>query len=126
MNNIKEDNSPNISKAKTKKSFAAKYIKPMLDGSFLSKETSSKELPFIAFILLLIILFISNTFVAQNTVRSINNYKQQVKELRIKSIAVKARLMDNTRQTQIANKVKKLGLHESLTPPKKIFIEKEK
>jgi len=108
---------------KSKKSFASAYIKPLLDGTFLSKENTTKELPFIAFILLLIILFISNTFWAQNTVRKINKYKNEVKELRIKSISVKARLMDNTRQTQIADKVKNMGLYESLTPPKKIYIQ---
>lgn len=78
-----------------------------------------------AFLLFLIILFISNTFWAQGTVRKIDKYKQEVKELRIKSISIKAKLMDNTRQTQIADKVKNLGLQESLTPPKKIFIDKK-
>ena len=77
-----------------------------------------------AFLLFLIILFISNTFWAQGTVRKIDKYKQEVKELRIKSISIKAKLMDNTRQTQIANKVKNIGLEESLTPPKKIYVKK--
>lgn len=122
MNKPIENNTP-AKAAKSKKSFASAYIKPLLDGTFLSKENTTKELPFIAFILLLIILFISNTFWAQNTVRKINKYKNEVKELRIKSISVKARLMDNTRQTQIADKVKNMGLYESLTPPKKIYIQ---
>ncbi len=125
MNNIKEDISPKKQTAKTQKNFISAYIKPWLDGSFLSKESSAKELPFMVFLLFLIILFISNTFWAQGTVRKIDRYTQEVKELRIKSISLKAKLMDNTRQTQIAGKVKDLGLVESLTPPKKIYIKIE-
>lgn len=78
------------------------------------------------FLLFLIILFISNTFWAQGTVRKIDKYKREVKELRINSISMKSKLMDNTRQTQIADKVKNLGLVESILPPKKIYVKKEK
>ncbi len=124
MNKIKDDTNPKKAPEKAKKNFANAYIKPLLDGSFLSKESSTKELPFMAFLLFLIIIFISNTFWAQGTVRKINKYKDEVKELRIKSISIKAKLMDNTRQSHIANKVKNLGLNESLKPPKKIYVKK--
>lgn len=125
MNKVKNDINPKEAPKKVKKSFATAYIKPLLDGSFLSKESSTKELPFMAFLLFLIIIFISNTFLAQGTVRRINKNKEEVKELRIKSISIKAKLMDNTRQSHIANMVKKLGLNESLKPPKKIYVKKE-
>lgn len=125
MNNIKEDTSPLKVTVKSRKGFASAYIKPLLDGSFLSKEGSAKELPFMGFLLLLIIIFISNTFWAQGTVRKIDKYEQEVKELRIKSISVKAQLMNSSRQTLVAKKVKDMGLEESLLPPKKIFVEKE-
>jgi hypothetical protein len=125
MNKVKDNINPDEGSKKARKSFASTYIKPMLDGSFLSKENSAKEFPFMAFLLFLIILFISNTFWAQETVRKINKYKEEVKELRIKSISIKAKLMDNTRQSHIAKKVKNLGLNESLKPPKKIYVKKE-
>ncbi|MBN1651698.1 MAG: hypothetical protein JW857_10240 [Bacteroidales bacterium] len=125
MNDFNKDIAPDEGHKKIQKNFASTYIKPLLDGRLFSGENSQKELPFMAFLLFLIILFISNTFWAQGTVRKIDKYKQEVKELRIKSISIKAKLMDNTRQTQIADKVKNLGLQESLTPPKKIFIDKK-
>lgn len=126
MNKVKDNIKPNKEAPKTHKSFMSTYIKPLLDGSILSPESTSKELPFMIFLLFLIILFISNTFWAQGTVRKIDKYTQEVKELRIKSISVKAKLMDNTRQTNIVNKVSDLGLVESTVPPKKIYVEKEK
>ncbi len=125
MNKVKNDIKPDNERQKPRKSFVSAYIKPLLDGSFLSTESSTKELPFMVFLLFLIILFISNTFWAQGTVRKIDKYKREVKELRIKSISVKSKLMDNTRLTQIADKVKNLGLVESMMPPKKIYVEKE-
>ncbi len=125
MNKINHDSDLKKEVKRVKKSFASTYIKPLLDGSFLSSESSTKEFPFMVFLLFLVILFISNTFWAQGTVRKITKYKNEVKELRIKSISVKAKLMDNTRQTKIANKVKHLGLEESTQPPKKIYINKE-
>jgi len=124
--NQRNENKTSESKTRPKrKGFVSSYIKPLLDGSFLSKESSTKEFPFMVFLLFLTILFISNTFWAQSTVRKINKCKQETKELRIKSISVKAKLMDKTRQTYIANKVKSLGLKESMIPPKKIYVEKE-
>lgn len=125
MNKINENILPKEVAPKKKKSFGSIYIKPILDGTFLSKESAAKELPFISFLLLLIILFISNTFFAQNTARRIYKYKQEVKELRLKSISVKSKLMDNTRRTVIIEKVKDLGLIETLIPPQKIFAEKK-
>lgn len=125
MNKVKENIEEKVVRPRNKKSFLSSYIKPLLDGTFLSKEKNAKELPFIGFILFLVIIFISNTFLAQNTVRKITRYKKEVKELRLKSISVKSKLMDNTRQTQVAQRVQNLGLHESLVPPKKIYVSKK-
>ncbi|MFH1001600.1 MAG: FtsL-like putative cell division protein [Bacteroidota bacterium] len=124
MNQVKENSEEKVQKTGNKKSFLNMYIKPFLDGTFLSKESHEKELPFVGWVLLLVIVFISNTFWAQDTVRKITHYKIEVQELRLKSIAVKSKLMDNTRQTQVAEKVRNLGLHESMTPPKKIYYKK--
>lgn len=124
MNQVKENSEEKVQKTGNKKSFLNMYIKPFLAGTFLSKESHEKELPFVGWVLLLVIVFISNTFWAQDTVRKITHYKIEVQELRLKSIAVKSKLMDNTRQTQVAEKVRNLGLHESMTPPKKIYYKK--
>jgi len=103
--------------------FFIRNIRPILDGSIISRERTEKNFPFIFYIILLIILFISNTFHAQDTQREIIRTKEEVKVLRIKSIYVKSLLMESTRPTKMAELVKGMGLKESEVPPQKIIVK---
>lgn len=123
MNKIKEQEKEVKKERKKSTNFFFRYIRPVLDGSFISREKTEKNFPFIFYILLLIILFISNTFRAQDTQRQINKTKEEVKALRIKSIYMKSQLMESTTPTKMADLVKHLGLEESEVPPQKITIE---
>ena len=107
-----------------KKNFFFLYIRPILDGSIISRENTVRNFPFIFYIILLIILFISNTFRAQDTQRRINQTTKEVHTLRIKSIYMKSQLMESTRPTKMAKMVKKLGLQESSVPPQRIIVKK--
>ncbi len=82
-----------------------------------------RNFPFIFYIILLLILFISNTFRAQDTQRRINHTTEEVQTLRIKSIYMKSQLMESTRPTKMAKMVKKLGLQESTVPPQRIIVK---
>ena len=106
------------------KSFLFRYVRPILDGSIISRERTEKDFPFIFFIIFILIIFISNTFRAQNTQREINKTKQEVQVLRIKSIYTKSLLMESTRPTKMAELVKNMGLKESEVPPRKIIVKK--
>jgi len=124
MNKIKEEEIKEVKAPKKKNNFFFKYIRPILDGSFISREKTEKNFPFIFYIILLIILFISNTFRAQDTQREINKTKEEVKALRIKSIYMKSQLMESTTPTKMSDLVKHLGLKESEVPPHKIHVKK--
>jgi len=106
------------------KSFLFRYVRPVLDGSIISRERTERDFPFIFFIIFILIIFISNTFIAQNTQREINKTKKEVQILRIKSIYMKSLLMESTRPTKMADLVKNMGLKESEVPPQKITVEK--
>jgi len=108
---------------KNSSNFFIRYIRPILDGSILSREKTEKNFPFIFYVIILIILFISNTFRAQDTQRRINTTKEKVKAYRIKSIYMKSLLMESTRPTKMADLVKGMGLKESEVPPQKITVE---
>lgn len=123
MNKVKEEEIKQVEAPKKNHNFFFKYIRPILDGSFISREKTEKNFPFIFYIILLIILFISNTFRAQDTQREINKTKEEVKALRIKSIYMKSQLMESTTPTKMSDLVKHLGLKESEVPPRKIHIE---
>ena len=125
MNKIKDIEHPEDENMKQEKAnnFFIRYIRPILDGSIISRERTEKNFPFIFYIILLIILFISNTFHAQDTQREIIRTKEEVKVLRIKSIYVKSLLMESTRPTKMAELVKGMGLKESEVPPQKIIAK---
>lgn len=123
MNKINNIEEPKIKKEKKRSNFFFRYVRPFLDGSIFSREKTEKNFPFIFYIILLIILFISNTFRAHDTQRQINNTKEEVKAIRIKSIYMKSLLMESTRPTKMADLVKGMGLEESEVPPRKIKVE---
>jgi len=123
VNKVKNIKSKESKSAKKSDNFFIRYIRPILDGSIISKERTTHNFPFVFFIILLIILFISNTFRAQDTQRKINRAKEEVKILRIKSIYMKSLLMESTRPTKMAKLVKDMGLSESSTPPQKIIVK---
>jgi|SRR5690606_20004429 len=80
-------------------------------------------LPKILFVMLLSILYISNTHYAEKTVRRINTIQAVVEDLRADYTTLKSDLMFASKQSEVARKVKAFGLQESLKPPFKVQIE---
>ena len=80
-------------------------------------------LPKILFVLLLGLIYIGNTHYAEKTVRKINTLQADVEDLRADYTTLKSDLMFASKQSEVARKVKNIGLKESLTPPNKIEIE---
>jgi hypothetical protein len=81
-------------------------------------------LPKILFVFLLGLIYIGNTHYAEKTIRKINNLQTEVEDLRADYTTLKADLMFASKQSEVAKRVKNLGLKESLEPPKKILVKK--
>lgn len=81
-----------------------------------------KYLPKILFVMALGLIYISNTHYGEKTVRKINNIQAEVEDLRADYTTLKANLMFASKQSEVAKKVKELGLKESLTPPFKVEV----
>jgi cell division protein FtsL len=82
-----------------------------------------KYLPKILFIMMLGLLYISNTHHAEKTVRRIDQVQSEVEDLRADYTTLKSDLMFASKQSEVARKVKSMGLIESLNPPTKVVIE---
>lgn len=82
------------------------------------------HLPKVAFVMILGLFYISNTHYAEKTVRRINQVRVQVEDLRADYTTRKADLMFASKQSELAKKVKPLGLKESLDPPFKIVVRR--
>lgn len=92
--------------------------------SYFEEGFPVQHLPKILFVMVLGILYISNTHHAEKTVRSINAIQAEVEDLRADYTTLKSDLMFASKQSEVARKVKDFGLKESLTPPYKVSVEK--
>jgi Bacteriodetes cell division protein (FtsL-like) len=83
-----------------------------------------KYLPKIAFVMVLGLFYIGNTHYAEKTVRKISRIQVEVEDLRADYTTMKSDLMFASKQSELAKKVKPMGLKESLEPPHKIVVKK--
>jgi hypothetical protein len=81
-----------------------------------------KYVPKILFVMVLGLIYISNTHYAEKTVRKINNIQVEVEDLRADYTTLKSNLMFASKQSEVAKKVRLLNIKESLTPPYKIEV----
>jgi len=103
-------------------------IKGLLAGSLLTKERVVRQLPYILFLTFLAFIYIGNRYHAEKVVRENSKMQDDVKELRAKAISTSAELMHLSKQSEVVRLIreKNLGLQASVTPPRKIVVEKEK
>lgn len=99
------------------------FLRSIFSTKHLSAYLVTKNLPFIAFVALIGLLYISNRHLAENTVRSIDRLGREVKELSWDYKSLNAELMKLTTQTEIAKRADTLGLKERTEPPIKIELE---
>lgn len=78
--------------------------------------------PYILYFTIIGIFYIGNNHYADKTVRKIIKLEQEVEDLRADYTTLKADYMYDSKQSEVAARVKKLGLEESSTPPYKIVI----
>ena len=84
------------------------------------------NIPFLAFVVLLCVLYISNSHRAIEMQREVNAKNKILKELRWKYMDMKSQLMYVKTETQVMKNAEKLGLKPSLMPAYKIAVEGQK
>jgi len=92
--------------------------------SYFEEGFPVKYLPKILFVMVLGLLYISNTHYAEKTVRRISTVQAEVEDLRADYTTLKSDLMFASKQSEVARKVQVIGLKESLKPPFKVEVEK--
>ena len=91
--------------------------------SYFEEGFPVQYLPKILFVMILGLFYIGNTHYAEKTVRRINHVQAEVEDLRADYTTLKSDLMLASKQSEVAKKVKALGLKESLTPPIKVVAD---
>jgi hypothetical protein len=100
-------------------------VHSMLDGTFLTKGRFRRAMPFIIFLMILGVIYISNIFRVEKTKRQIDDLEEDLRELRYEYITSRSKLMDESKPSKIVIKLKDTGIGESMDPPKKIMVSKE-
>jgi hypothetical protein len=118
-----DEQSAKKSKGKNKSKQAGGKVKSILEGSFLVREKMIGLLPFLVFLTGIGLLYIFNSNYANRTIITISKTKKLIEEQRFEYINTKSKLMQTTRQTEIAKRLQNSGLKESKTPPRKILID---
>ncbi|MBL7732672.1 MAG: hypothetical protein JNM88_15960 [Chitinophagaceae bacterium] len=73
-----------------------------------------KQVPFFLFLALLAVIYIYNGHYADKTIRRINKTAKEVKELKYEYVAVKSKVMFQSKQSELvkSDAIKQLGLKE--------------
>ncbi len=84
---------------------------------WLNYQSIVKQVPFFLFLAVLAVLYIFNGHYADKTIRKINNITKEVKELKYEYIAVKSKVMYQSKQSELVKVVEPLGLKELTGSP---------
>jgi hypothetical protein len=102
-----------------------KFFKKIDLSDFLNKEHAVALMPYFMFLAFIGILYISNTYYAERTIRKIDKITNELKELRSEYITSKSDLMFKSKQSEVARAVENMGIRESVVPPRIIKVKKD-
>ena len=92
----------------------SRTIMQILGGSFLTREDFSKMFPFLVYLTILLMLIITNAYIAESTSRAIKKNSNTLRDLRVEYIYVKSAFTKESTQTVMIDKMAGKGLKESL------------
>lgn len=112
MNRLRKDK-----KAVQRKGGFARGVNNLLSGSYLTREYVQANLPFIFFIVVMMVGYIAYGYYAEKNVKDLVQAESRLRELKSQHTAVEAQLEKLKRQSQVAESISDLGLRESTAPP---------
>ena len=92
-----------------------------MDGLF-REGLPVRFLPYLLFVMLLVLLYIGNTHYGNRMNRNIQRLKQETEDLRADYTTLKSDYMEASKQSEVARKVAAIGLVESSSPPFRITV----
>jgi hypothetical protein len=114
-------NAKKSKKVNTDKKEKKGLIKLLMSGDYLASEPLEKQLPFIAWITFLMILYIAKNYQIDKTLYELGKVKTQNEALKTKSIVLNARKIATMNLDYCYKELSNDGLKPSDQPPIKIF-----
>ncbi len=109
-------------KPQKKESLFARLDRSLRMGRFFEEGMPVRYLPHVAYVTLLLIIYIGYNHYVEKTTREINKLQIEVENLRTEYTTLKSQYMYARLQSEVARRVADRGLQESKVPPKKIVI----
>ena len=97
----------------------------VLGGSFLAKEKFAKQFPFLVTITVLLMVLITNTYIAEERNREIARTTRQLNDLQVEYIQLKSAIMQATKQSVLSKKLATTGIKDQTEPVIRINIAEE-
>ena len=86
----------------------------ILGGGFLTREDFSKIFPFLVYVTLLLMLIITNAYLAESTSRAIKKNSNLLRDLRVEYTYARSAFTRESTQKTLIEKLEPEGLKESL------------
>jgi hypothetical protein len=100
-------------------------LKSIIEGTILTRENVVKQLPFLIYIVLMAVLYIANSYNAEKVIIESAKTKKLNEEYRYSYISTHSKLMNVSRQSELAHKLVTTGLKELKAPPHKIILKEQ-
>lgn len=101
-------------KRTTNKGKGRRTIMNILGGNFLTREDFTKLFPFLVYVTFLLMILITNAYVAESKSRAIKKNTGVLRDLRVEHIYVKSAFTKESTQTVMIDKLASEGIKESL------------
>ena len=110
-------------KDKKKKKKGSKRVMSVLGGTFLVRENFTKQFFFLAYVTILLMAIITNTYIAEGKIRELTQTARKLNDLQVEYVQVKSAIMEASKQSVLAKKLVGTGLKEVTEPLKRIEVE---
>jgi hypothetical protein len=110
---------------KKEKKKGGRSLMSILGGSFLVKEKFTKQFPFIVYVTVLLMIIITNTYIAEERSREIAKVSKELNDLHVDYIQLKSAIMQASKQSVLAKRLNGIGIKEPTEPLKRITIDNE-
>lgn len=98
-------------------------VAQILSGDFLAREFFTKNLGFIFFIILLLMLLVAKGYYVKQLSDNIVKSENELNDINADYVELKARFLEETRRDKLVQKLEGSGLKEPTAPPKVIRIK---
>lgn len=112
-------------KKSSKRTAKANPFVQILNGDFLAKEFVINNLPFVFYVVFLLILLVSKGYYGKQLAKDIDTSQKELDAATAEFVESKAKLEEETRRIELVNQLSPRGLKETTKPAKVIRIKGE-